>query len=96
MTKILVCAPSNSATDLLAASLKTVGCKVLRVFSKKMEFSIVRDDLKDICLHLIAKDEKAQKKELDAAHIIVCTCSTSADERLALYKFKHVLIDEAT
>ena len=88
MSKILVCAPSNSATDHLAISLKKEGCRILRVFSKKMELSIVNEDIQDICLHLIAKDEKAQKKVIDAAHVIVCTCSASADERLNPYKFK--------
>jgi len=58
ITKIMVCAPSNSATDLLALSLKNAGCNVLRVFSKKMESSLIRDDISGVCLHLITKSEK--------------------------------------
>lgn len=95
-TKILVSAPSNAASDILANKIKLTGANVVRVYSKKRTMIPLDSEIEKISLHCLSKDEDEQKKILDKAHIIVCTCSVSADDRLNKYKFRFVVVDEST
>ncbi|GBG27023.1 Regulator of nonsense transcripts 1-like [Hondaea fermentalgiana] len=45
---------------------------------------------------LMSLRRSLEREVLRAADVICCTCSGAADPRLAKYKFKHVLLDEAT
>jgi regulator of nonsense transcripts 1 len=61
--KILLCSPSNSATDNLASSLlkinKVTGgkMKILRVFAKSREFLYIEDELLKVSLHSKLKEK---------------------------------------
>ena len=94
--KILVSAPSNAASDILALRILKTGVKIIRMYSKKREKIPLNPDLASITLHNLAPEEDDQKDVLDQAEVICCTCSVSADERLDPYIFRWVLVDECT
>jgi regulator of nonsense transcripts 1 len=60
--------------------------------------------LKDELGELSAADErkyrvlrrKAERAILEAADVICCTCNTAGDPRMRHFRFRQVLIDEAT
>lgn len=102
-TKILVCAPSNAASDILAKRILLTGLSIIRMYSKKREIVPLDPKLEKVTLHCLTKQEmpessefNPEKKILDGAHVIVCTCSVSADDRLNDYRFKYVVVDEST
>ena len=56
-TKIMVCAPSNAACDILAVKIKQTGISLIRFYSKKREMTPSESEIEDITLHCISKDE---------------------------------------
>ena len=110
--KILLCAPSNSASDNLALNLlklnKAIGGKmnIIRIYAKSREILPIKDELLQISLHYLLQqnteddednEEKDMVKEIiEKADIVITTCSTSWDNRIEGFTFPFVLIDEAT
>ena len=115
--KILICSPSNAATDNLSFSLlkinKSIGkkMKICRVYAKTREFVPIENELLNISLHkklqekfdtddlyFIPKDELQDKinEIIEETDIVICTCSTSWDERIMSNNFPFVIIDEVT
>lgn len=82
---ILVCAPSNVATDQLAAAFTQTNAKVIRISAKSKKST---EDEKD-------QINEYTEEELQKADIICTTCSNAGNQSLAHLTFKTTLIDEA-
>jgi hypothetical protein len=109
--KILLCAPSNSASDNLALNLiklnKAIGgkMKILRIYAKSREMFPIKSELLEISLHYTLEHypEKGDKEEkeiieeiINSTDIVISTCSTSWDDRIKGFPFPFILIDEST
>ena len=65
--KVLVCAPSNAAADILALRINRTGAKVYRMYSKNKEAIPVDKNLAKMSLHALKSSAKDQQKLLDEA-----------------------------
>ncbi|KAI6036387.1 ATP dependent helicase [Pisolithus microcarpus] len=107
--QVLVCAPSNVAVDQLTEKIHATGLKVVRLTAKSRE--ALDSSVAFLTLHqqvanreLSSNDERkyktlirqCEKEILSAADVICCTCVGAGDPRLNKFKFRTVLIDEAT
>jgi regulator of nonsense transcripts 1 len=109
--QVLVCAPSNTAADHLTERLDKAGVKVVRVMARSREDVATITDgagggggIGRLMLHnkwkeLNREEQMKRKCEMEIlrkAEVIVTTCAGAGDGRLSEFKFKSVLIDEAT
>ncbi|KAL5477389.1 hypothetical protein EMCRGX_G024183 [Ephydatia muelleri] len=93
--KILACAPSNSAADLLAERLHGSGCvdedSMLRLNAAMRS----KELLSSIRKYSMATNDVRVEDAVMCSRIIVCTCSTAAVLDLLEMRFPYVFVDEA-
>ena len=107
--RILVCAPSNVATDALALALLKIEAEtkkqieLVRLYAsyiEKEQMGQVPSELYCYSIHNM-HDEKKKKWEvemqlLQKADVVCCTCTVAGDARLRKLKFDVVIIDECS
>ena len=99
--KILICAPSNAAADLLLERLAARGISndmMFRVMASQRNISEVKELVQSYCCYDKNAEEFFIPDFLDEYHYVVCTCGMAPRLRQYVYcgHFKTVFVDECS